>query len=392
MEISPSNNVTDGIGESQCDTNHTNNPSEVLDDVIGSPLTPTANLSFSTPHEPSRRKSLIKCFESLQTSEEAEDEDCYDSDGNEPPCIKDTDFNHFEASIDTILSREISTIPSTSKFVFISDEDIDGLKVDELRQELVKRSLSKSGLKAELRERLKKAMVDRIAIADAEKSSAGPEGFDQGSKWVLLEPDMAAVEPTCVDPSLLDPSSFKYGDGKTNTSSNKVLKMDYSSKFVRDEFIGEALQPKKSLLLTTKLEEIKSKKRKTTKPFNSRLIEYIKKPTNGKLLPNIKFTRKNRLDENSHPAEWLRALIPDTPPKGSNQSFSKKQWCQYTNMKAELDCAGEKNQDGLGYKFENFTPQEIEQHLSLYIFQGLNPSPQLIMKTRSQIFGAVAGE
>ena len=391
MEISPSNNVTDGIGESQCDTNHTNNPSEVLDDVIGSPLTPTANLSFSTPHEPSRRKSLIKCFESLQTSEEAEDEDCYDSDGNEPPCIKDTDFNHFEASIDTILSREISTIPSTSKFVFISDEDIDGLKVDELRQELVKRSLSKSGLKAELRERLKKAMADRIAIADAEKSSAGPEGFDQGSKWVLLEPDMAAVEPTCVDPSLLDPSSFKYGDGKTITSSNKVLKMDYSSKFVRDEFIGEALQPKIPLLSTTKSEENKSKKRKNAKAFNSRLITYTKKPTNGKLLPNIKFTRKNRLDENSHPAEWLRALIPDTPPKGSNQSFSKKQWCQYTNMKAELDCAGEKNQDGLGYKFENFTPQEIEQHLSLYIFQGLNPSPQLIMKTRSQSLEPLQG-
>lgn len=179
MEISPSNNATDGIGESQCDTNHTNNPSEVLDDVIGSPLTPTANLSFSTPHEPSQRKSLIKCFESLQIFEEVEDVDCYDSDGNEPQCVKDTDFNHFEASIDTNFSSESSTIPSTSKFVFISDEDIDGLKVDESRQELVKRSLFKSGLKAELRERLKKAMVDRIAIADAEKSSAGPEGFDQ---------------------------------------------------------------------------------------------------------------------------------------------------------------------------------------------------------------------
>ena len=56
-----------------------------------------------------------------------------------------------------------------------------------------------------------------------------------------------------------------------------------------------------------KLEESKRKKRKKTNhQFNSRKIEYIKKPTNGKLLPNIKFTRKNRLDENSHPAEWLK--------------------------------------------------------------------------------------
>ena len=161
---------------------------------------------------------------------------------------------------------------------------------------------------------------------------------------------------------------------------------------VRNLFIGEALQPTKSLSSSTiKSEENKSKKRKNIKSFNSRLIKYIKKPTNGKLLPNIKFTQKNRLDENSHPAEWLRAMIPDTPPEGSNQAFSKKQWCQYTNMKAELDCAGEKNQDGLGYKFENFTPQEIEQHLSLYIFQGLNPSPQLIMKTRPQSLEPLQG-
>ena len=38
-----------------------------------------------------------------------------------------------------------------------------------------------------------------------------------------------------------------------------------------------------------------------------------------------------------------------------------------------------------------FTPQEIEQHLSLYIFQGINPSPQLIMKTRSQSVEPVQG-
>ena len=64
--------------------------------------------------------------------------------------------------------------------------------------------------------------------------------------------------------------------------------------------------------------------------------------------------------------------------------FQKKQWCQYTNMKANLDCAGDKIQDGLGYKFNPFTLREIEQHLSLYIFQGLHPSQQLIMKTKNQ--------
>lgn len=117
----------------------------------------------------------------------------------------------------------------------------------------------------------------------------------------------------------------------------------------------------------------------------------MRKKTDGKLLPNIKFTQKHRLDENSHPAEWLRAFIPDNPPKGSAESFSKKQWCQYTNMKVELDCCGEKNQDGSGKKFDSFTPGEIEQHLSLYILQGLNPSPQLLMKAKPQSSEPVQG-
>ena len=66
------------------------------------------------------------------------------------------------------------------------------------------------------------------------------------------------------------------------------------------------------------------KKRKFVKPFQSKTIEYIKKPMSDELLPNIKFTRTHRLDENSHPAEWLRAFIPDIAPKGSAGTFSKK--------------------------------------------------------------------
>ena len=86
------------------------------------------------------------------------------------------------------------------------------------------------------------------------------------------------------------------------------------------------------------------------------------------------------------------AFIIDLQPKGSVQAFSKKQWCQYTNMKAELDCPGNINQNGLGYKFKPFTPEEIEQHLSMYIFQGLHPSPQLIMRIRYQTVEPVQGK
>ena len=71
-------------------------------------------------------------------------DDYYDLDGNGHSCVKVNEFIQFETSIDTITSVEISMIPSTSKFVFTCDEEISGLKVDELRQELPKRILSKT--------------------------------------------------------------------------------------------------------------------------------------------------------------------------------------------------------------------------------------------------------
>ena len=213
MEKSSSNDIVDGIGDSPNDNLSTKDSLDVLDDLIGSPLTPTANVSFSTPHEPTRRRSLIECFDTLLTISDADEADCYDSDGNEPPCVVDNEFVHFEGSIDDISGGENPSIPSSSKFVFLSNEQIDALKVDELKQELLKRSLSKSGLKAELRERLKQAMVDEIPVADVEKTSPGPEGFDQGCKWRILEPSTVAIKPQCKDPTLLNPSSEKYANG-----------------------------------------------------------------------------------------------------------------------------------------------------------------------------------
>ena len=193
-EKSPSYDVTDDIGDTPSNHHSIEDLLDVLDVFIGSQLTPTANVSFSTPHELTRRQSSIECFDTLLTLSEADEADCYDSDGNEPPCVKDNEFGHFDSSIDEISSDEISQIPSSSKFVFLSNEQIDALKVDELKQELLKRILSKSDLKAELRDRLKQAMIDIIPIADVEKTSVGPDRFDQGCKWRLLEPSTATTE------------------------------------------------------------------------------------------------------------------------------------------------------------------------------------------------------
>lgn len=203
----------------------------------------------------------------------------------------------------------------------MSNEAIDGLKADHLRDELTRRSLSKAGLKAELRERLKKAMIDKISVVDAAKSSSGPVGFETGCKWNVLEPTSAVEEPSCEDPTLLDPSSAKYADANGTVNVNKVIKMDYSKKFHREKFVGEAFQPSKSLASTN---SNTNKKRKQEKPFQSKSVKYIKKSTNGKLLPNIKFTQKHRLDENSHPADWLRLFMCQMYlPRAINSPFRR---------------------------------------------------------------------
>ena len=53
-------------------------------------------------------------------------------------------------------------------------------------------------------------------------------------------------------------------------------------------------------------------------------------------------------------------------------------------MKAKLDFAGQKELDGLLYKYIPFTPREIEQYLAMYMIQGLNLALQLKMKSKSQ--------
>ena len=117
MSKYPSNDLTDGIGDTTSNHHSLEDSLDVLDAFIGSPLTPTTNVSFSTPHEPTQRQSIIECFDTLLTLLETEEADCYDSDGNKAPCVKDNEFEHFESSIDEISGGEISQIPSSSKFV-----------------------------------------------------------------------------------------------------------------------------------------------------------------------------------------------------------------------------------------------------------------------------------
>ena len=49
------------------------------------------------------------------------------------------------------------------------------------------------------------------------------------------------------------------------------------------------------------------------------MTKYDKMPIKS-LIPNLKFTAQYRLDEDSDPADWLRAFIPEHMKKGDSRS------------------------------------------------------------------------
>ena len=70
------------------------------------------------------------------------------------------------------------------------------MKNDELKEELKKRCLSRSGLNKALQERLKQAMVDRVPIVE-EASTETPKQnsvFCEGARWEKLQQNLLPHE------------------------------------------------------------------------------------------------------------------------------------------------------------------------------------------------------
>ena len=107
----------------------------------------------------------------------------------------------------------------------------------------------------------KKAWVERIPVVDTTKFAAGPDNFDKSSRWGLLEPLVAALEPKCEDPSLVDPTTSKSSEGKEliiekNVNyENKFKRLTFEIKSKNIKYIDKAILDKKILLSIIKFTE-----------------------------------------------------------------------------------------------------------------------------------------
>ena len=103
--------------------------------------------------------------------------------------------------------------------------------------------------------------------------------------------------------------------------------------------------------------------------------------------PKATFLLEKGLNESSKPQDWFNAFLPifdgkSTNPQNVNTQFWTHKWVFWTNQKAISCSAGVPG--GVYPSFTPFSYLEIERFLGLYILQGLNPSPQVEMKSNSQ--------
>ena len=123
--------------------------------------------------------------------------------------------------------------------------------------------------------------------------------------------------------------------------------------------------------------------------FNSKFQKPVLYPDGGlvgmdmfpikELTPNNAFIVKHKLDFNSHPADWLRAFVPNSKRKGAPaHEFCTDNWTSYLNTCAMQELSGIRERGGSYNTFIPFEPDEVEKHIALYMVQGLMPSPTLV--------------
>jgi hypothetical protein len=265
----------------------------------------------------------------------------------------------------------------------LTDSVIQEMKVADLKEQLRKRRCPVGGKKDELVARLKKAVAlgepvynqrNRKGSAFKASKPVKPEltGFPEGTKWKVL----VANEDCMPEPE--NPTFTRARAPTVPEAEAEVVPVKYNFKetFNRPTFSG-----------TYEEDDTYANGRvKLGRGGKAKRVRRTRKEGNV----NPKFIRTNKLTVSSHPADFVHSFLPfRTNTSEGKEYLSIEQMTKWTNLKAALAGAGP---DGTTYTdYRPFTARETRQHLGLYIFNGLSPSPRVEMKFRPQTDDPVHG-
>ena len=196
-------------------------------------------------------------------------------------------------------------------------EEVEKLKVTELKTELKRRGMSTSGKKEQLQVRLKDALAKGVPLVEvldknqAEKQAG--EHFSPGAHWELLKCEGDFVNENIIPRGFRAPT---IPEGEVPL----VRKRNYQQKFDRMVFSGKTELPKKY------------KNGSIAKDRSGNIIFEERAHTETEV--RMDFIRKHKLNEDSHAAKWFEAFLPIKRRQGCD--FSIEDLLSWTNMRAMM--------------------------------------------------------
>jgi hypothetical protein len=252
------------------------------------------------------------------------------------------------------------------RFVDIPTDDLEKMKVKELKEELSKRGQSVKGKKEDLFARLKESLKNRHPVLNTSDKEARKtdnlEGFAPTARWKPLVPIPEPLEDPNTNPRFRAPTI------PANEAAFVPTKHNYVELFDRRPFGGRSKKPVK----------LRNGRPKRDKEGNVQQQTFVRERGG----PNPDFLLRRGLTVDSSPQDWFKAFLPiydgtGTQAEAIKNCFTHK-WASFLNTKAVMLGAG--TGSGLYPTFKPFSHKDIEKHLALYFVNGLNPSPQVEMK------------
>jgi hypothetical protein len=363
-------------------------------DTPVSDLTAPSGPALSPDSIISPKTRQMKNFESL----EPKFMDGYDSDGGEAPALPDEDFDEppiMERQSDGVEimvdSEEIEAEISENspreqpRHLPIEEDALKKMTVAAIKHELRIREVQYISTlkKTELLERLRQALNRKVKVSifgtistdkvPAKKKSSKAvvndmAGFAPGAYWEQLN----AIEEPVEEPL----NTIRNARAPTVDADAKVpVKHDFAETFDRPIFEGKV--------------QVQKMHNNNKKMFDKDGTPIMTTAQRQHITPRQDFLLKHNLTRSSDPVEYANAFFPWKENPYNPALLSMGMLTTYTNLKAKLANAGP---GGVCYPdWKDFTVDELRQHIGLYVWNGLSPSPRLEMKLQPQHIDPING-